>query len=239
MSKLQRIDKVLSNMGIGSRKEVKEYIKDGYVKINGEIISKVDVKVDPYEDEILFNGEDLSYREFIYIMMNKPAGMVSSTDDPRDSIVLELLDESYMHFRPFPVGRLDKDTEGLLLISNDGRMAHELLSPKKGINKTYYVEVSEDIGAYVVDKFKSGVVLNDGYETLPAELEILEDRKAYLTIQEGKYHQVKRMFGSVGNNVTYLKRVQMGSLNLDLDLEPGEYRELTDEEYKILLDDLK
>ncbi len=233
MSKVQRLDKVLANMGYGSRKEVKSLIKEGSVSVNKLTIVKNDFKLNPYIDEIYVNGERLEYREFIYLMMNKPQGLVSSTDDPHTDTVIGLLDEEYLIYRPFPAGRLDKDTEGLLLITNDGQLAHELLSPKKGIYKTYYVEVD----GYVEDlhklDFKKGIILDDGYKTLPADLEIIEAgiiSKVNLKIQEGKYHQVKRMFESLSMKVLYLKRTSMGSLKLDEGLSIGEYRELTEEE---------
>lgn len=220
-------------MGYGSRKEVKSLIKEGSVSVNKLTIVKNDFKLNPYIDEIYVNGERLEYREFIYLMMNKPQGLVSSTDDPHTDTVIGLLDEEYLIYRPFPAGRLDKDTEGLLLITNDGQLAHELLSPKKGIYKTYYVEVD----GYVEDlhklDFKKGIILDDGYKTLPADLEIIEAgiiSKVNLKIQEGKYHQVKRMFESLSMKVLYLKRTSMGSLKLDEGLSIGEYRELTEEE---------
>ena len=237
MAKLQRLDKVLGNMGYGSRKELAKYIKSGMAKVNGDIILKNDFKVNPYEDEILFNGEQVLYRENIYLMMNKPQGLVSSTKDPLTRTVIDILDDEYLIYDPFPVGRLDKDTEGLLMISNDGKLAHELLSPKKGVNKKYYAEID----GYVEDKhileFEDGILLEDGYQTLPSKLEIIDGdviSKVFVSIQEGKYHQVKRMFGSLGMNVIFLKRVSMGPLVLDESLEPGEYRELNENEIKSL-----
>ena len=237
MAKKERLDKVLANMGYGSRKDVKKFIKNGMVKVNNSIILDNEFKVNPYEDEIFFNDEEVLYREYIYLMMNKPQGLVSSTDDPRTRTVIDLLDREYLIYEPFPVGRLDKDTEGLLMISNDGKLAHELLSPKKGVNKKYYVEVD----GYVEDKhigiFKDGVTLDDGYKTLPADLDIVNASiisKVYLTIQEGKFHQVKRMFDSIGMKVLFLKRVSMGPLVLDKSLKPGEYRELTETEINLL-----
>ncbi|HSH35197.1 pseudouridine synthase [Schnuerera sp.] len=237
MNKKERLDKVLANMGYGSRKDVKKIIKEGRVEINQKIIVKNDYKIDPYKDEIKFDGQEIFYRKYIYIMMNKPKDVVSSTDDPVNRTVLELLDEEYLIFNPFPAGRLDKDTEGLLILTNDGKLAHELLSPKKGVDKTYYVEVD----GYVDEKhkkiFKEGIVLDDGYKTLPAKLEIIESNyisKVELTIKEGKFHQVKRMFQALDMEVTYLKRISMGPINLDKSLGLGEYRELDDKEIKRL-----
>lgn len=237
MAKIERLDKVLSNMGYGSRKDVKKFIKDGLVKINGEVVKKNDIKVKPYEDEIIIGGIKVDYREYIYLMMNKPQGLVSSTNDPLTETVIDILADEYLIFNPFPVGRLDKDTEGLLMISNDGKLAHELLSPKKRVDKKYYAEVDGTVEEEHIEAFKEGVVLDDGYKTLPAKLEILESNvfsKVYLTIQEGKYHQVKRMFEALSMKVIFLKRIEMGTLKLDTSLSPGEYRELTDEELTLL-----
>lgn len=237
MAKLERLDKVLSNMGYGSRKDVKSHIKNGLIKINGEIVTDNSIKLDPYNDKIHFKDELVNYRKFIYLMMNKPQGIVSSTDDPLTKTVIDLLTPEYLVYEPFPAGRLDKDTEGLLLITNDGQLAHQLLSPKKGVNKVYYVQVDGYVDDSYKAKFQEGIVLDDGYVTLPAELEIIKSdivSEVYLTIQEGKYHQVKRMFESISMKVTFLKRISMGPLNLDIDLEPGEYRELTENEIRLL-----
>ena len=237
MIKKERLDKILSNMGYGSRKDVKQFVKEGRVTINGITIFEREFKVNPYEDEIYFNGEEVIYRKYIYLMMNKPQGLVSSTDDPLTRTVIDLLSEEYLIYKPFPVGRLDKDTEGLLMISNDGKLAHELLSPKKGVNKKYYVEVNGCIEESNISDFKEGVILEDGYKTLPADLEIIKSdiiSKVYLTIQEGKYHQVKRMFESLEMKVIFLKRISMGPLELDETLELGQYRELTEEEINTL-----
>ncbi|MBU5426358.1 rRNA pseudouridine synthase [Tissierella pigra] len=237
MAKKERLDKVLANMGYGSRKDVKKFIKDGRVKVNNSIICNNEFKVNPYEDEIFLGEEEVLYREYIYLMMNKPQGLVSSTDDPRTKTVIDLLSEEYLIYKPFPVGRLDKDTEGFLLISNDGKLAHELLSPKKGVNKKYYVEVDGYVEDKYIEVFKKGITLDDGYKTLPADLEIINGNiisKVYLTIQEGKFHQVKRMFESIGMKVLFLKRISMGPLVLDQLLDSGEYRELTKTEISLL-----
>jgi len=237
MAKIERLDKVLANMGYGSRRDVKKIIKDGLVKVNGRIIKDNDHKVNPYEDEIIIKGEEVNYREFIYLMMNKPQGLVSSTDDPLTRTVIDLLEDKYLIYEPFPVGRLDKDTEGLLLISNDGKLAHELLSPKKGVNKTYFAEIDGIVEDNHIDIFNKGIILEDGYKTLPARLEIIESgviSKINLTIQEGKYHQVKRMFEVLSMKVLFLKRISMGALILDESLKQGEYRELTDYEINLL-----
>lgn len=238
MKKLERIDKIISNMGYGSRKQVKQYIKEGRIKVEDKVIKDNKYKLNPYEAQVFFDGEKVIYKEYIYVMMNKPKGLVSSTDDPHTKTVVDILEHKYALYNPFPVGRLDKDTEGLLLISNDGQMAHELLSPKKKVDKKYYVEVNGFIEEKHIDLFKAGIKLEDGYETLPAELEIIEGNiisKAYLTIKEGKFHQVKRMFKALSMEVIYLKRISMGNLVLDETLKPGEYRELKEEEKSLLI----
>jgi len=237
MAKVERLDKVLANMGYGSRKDVKKFIKDGLVKVNGAIVKDNEFKVSPYEDEITIRGEEVNYREYIYLLMNKPQGLVSSTDDPLTPTVIGLLEQQHQIYKPFPVGRLDKDTEGLLLISNDGKLAHELLSPKKHVDKTYYADIDGTVEDEHKEIFVKGIVLDDGYKTLPAKLEILESgvfSKIHLTIQEGKFHQVKRMFQALDMKVIFLKRITMGPLTLDETLEPGEYRELTEDEVKML-----
>lgn len=237
MNKMERLDKILSNMGYGSRKDVKKIIKEGRVEINGEIIYKNDYKINPYTDKIKLDGEEIFFRKYVYIMMNKPKGLVSSTDDPINRTVLELLDEEYLIFNPFPAGRLDKDTEGLLILTNDGKLAHELLSPKKGVEKTYYVEVDGYVEEEHKKLFNEGVTLDDGYKTLSAKLKIIESgfiSKVELTIKEGKFHQVKRMFQAIDMEVIYLKRISMGPIKLDERLELGQYRELAEEEIKLL-----
>lgn len=237
MAKKQRVDKVLSNLGYGSRAELKKFCKQGLVFVNGKAVSNPGLQVDTDIDEIVFNGEKINYREFIYLMMNKPDGYISATFDKHDSIVLDLIDDEYLVFEPFPVGRLDKDTEGLLVLTNDGQLAHRVLSPKKHVPKTYYAKIDGKVTEEDIEAFKQGVVLDDGYETMPSELVILKSddiSEIELTIHEGKFHQVKRMFESVGKTVVYLKRLSMGALKLDETLELGEYRELTDEEVKLI-----
>ena len=237
MPKKQRIDKILSNLGYGSRSELKKLCKSGLVKVNGKVINNPGVQVDVENDEILFDGEKVVYKEFIYLMLNKPDGYISATFDKRDPIVLDLIDKEALIFEPFPVGRLDKDTEGLLVLTNDGQLAHRVLSPKKHVPKTYYAKVEGVVTEEDVKAFAEGVTLDDGYETMPAELEILKSddiSEIELTIHEGKFHQVKRMFESVGKKVVYLKRLSMGKLKLDESLALGEYRELTEEEVKMI-----
>ncbi len=237
MAKKLRVDKVLSTIGCGSRADLKRYCKYGMISVNGEVVNNPGFQVDPEVDEILFDGEKITYREFIYIMLNKPDGYISATFDKHDPIVLDLIDPSYLIFEPFPVGRLDKDTEGLLILTNDGQLSHRVLSPKKHVPKTYYAKVEGIVTQDDIIAFEKGVTLDDGYETMPAQLKILksdEISEIELTIHEGKYHQVKRMFESVNKRVVYLKRLSMGKLNLDESLELGEYRELTIEEIKLM-----
>ncbi|QHE53315.1 pseudouridine synthase [Pontibacillus sp. HMF3514] len=232
-----RIDKVLANMGFGTRKEVKKLLKSGVVRVDGSSIKDAKTHVNPDEQEITVHGEPVEYREFIYIMMNKPQGLISATEDASDMTVIDILQPEDQIFEPFPVGRLDKDTEGLLLITNDGKLTHQLLSPKKGVGKRYYAVIDGEVTEKDQDAFQKGVTLDDGYKTKPAELEILESgatSEIELVITEGKFHQVKRMFESVDKRVTFLKRLSMAGLELDNDLEPGEYRELNDEEIEFL-----
>ena len=237
LSKKQRIDKILSNLGYGSRSELKKFCKNGLVKVNGKVINNPGVQVDVENDEIIFDGEKVTYKEFIYLMLNKPDGYISATFDKRDPIVLDLIDKEDLVFEPFPVGRLDKDTEGLLVLTNDGQLAHRVLSPKKHVPKTYYAKIEGIVTEEDIKAFAKGVTLDDGYETMPAELIILksdEISEIELTIHEGKFHQVKRMFESVDKKVIYLKRLSMGKLKLDENLELGEYRELSDEEVNMI-----
>ncbi|WP_326907769.1 16S rRNA pseudouridine(516) synthase [Sedimentibacter sp. MB31-C6] len=228
-----RIDKMLSNIGLGSRKQIKQDAKKGFIKINDEIIKDSSKIIDTEVDEIKYKNETVKYVQYIYLMMNKPQGVVSATEDNYDKTVIDLLEDNDKFYEPFPVGRLDKDTEGLLLITNNGKLAHDLLSPRKHVNKKYYVEVAEEVIEEDVKAFAKGVTLEDGYNTLPAKLEIIESgypSKCYVTIKEGKYHQIKRMFKGIDNEVVYLKRISMGPLNLDETLKLGQYRHLTKEE---------
>ena len=237
MGKKMRVDKLLSNVGVASRAELKKYCKQGLISVNGKVINNPGVQVDSESDDIRFNGEKIVYREFVYIMLNKPDGYISATFDKYDPIVLDLIDQSYLVFEPFPVGRLDKDTEGLLVLTNDGQLAHRVLSPKKHVPKTYYAKIQGKVTEEDILAFEKGVILDDGYETMPSQLKILKSddmSEIELTIHEGKFHQVKRMFESVGKKVVYLKRLSMGKLKLDESLGLGEYRELSEEEVKLI-----
>ena len=235
-----RLDKYLADMSIGTRQEVKKYIRQGRVKINEDIIKKPEYKIREDEDEVTFDGAPVAYETFEYYMLNKPAGVISATEDKRDKTVLDLIKEKKRKDL-FPVGRLDKDTEGLLLITNDGALAHRLLSPKKHVDKCYYAEISGGVTEDDVRVFKERINIGTQEEpewTMPAELKILEKgtvSRIRLTIREGKFHQVKRMFLAVGKEVVYLKRERMGALVLDEELASGEYRKLTDSELKSIL----
>lgn len=235
---MERLDKVLSNLGYGTRKEIKQVAKKGLIKVNGEIVKDNGMQVDPEVDRISINGEEIFYRKYIYLMMNKPDGVISATFDNRDETVIDLLEIEHQVFNPFPIGRLDKDTVGLLLLTNDGDLNHRLISPKWKVDKIYYAKIDKMVTDSDIKKFKSGITLDDGYICKEANLEIIkaseEGSEVMLTIQEGKFHQVKRMFEAVDKKVTYLKRVEFGTLKLDKDLEEGEYRELTDEEVAVL-----
>lgn len=232
-----RLDKLLSNMGYGSRKETKILLKSKSVEVNGVVAKDVSMHVNPEKDEILVLGEKVVYTEFIYLMMNKPPGVISATEDKKDQTVIDLLEPSDQHFQPFPVGRLDKDTEGLLVITNDGHLTHQLLSPKKHVPKVYYAVIEGRVNEDDIEKFREGVTLDDGYFTKPGFLTIIrsgETSEIELMITEGKFHQVKRMFQAVGKTVTYLKRMKMGALSLDPTLKLGEYRPLSEEELILL-----
>jgi len=232
-----RLDKILAHMGWGTRTEIKKMLKKGLVTVNGQIVKEPALKLRPDQQEIRVEGALVQYREFIYLMLNKPAGYVSATEDERERTVLELLSREYQAFAPFPVGRLDKDTEGLLLLTNDGGLAHELTSPRKKVGKRYYALISGRVEERDCQAFLQGVTLDDGYLTLPAQLEIIKSgarSEIEIVIYEGKYHQVKRMFQAVGKEVLYLRRLAMGALLLDESLQEGQYRELTAEELKLL-----
>ncbi|MBQ9520095.1 MAG: rRNA pseudouridine synthase [Acholeplasmatales bacterium] len=228
-----RLDKVLSHLGYGSRKEVKEIIRKGYVTVNGEVISKDDTKIDEENDEVLVFDDKIEYDKFIYLMLNKPSGYVSATFDNKLPTVLDLI-EGYEKRGLFPVGRLDIDTYGLLLITNDGMLAHKMLSPKYHVDKKYYLEFDGDFKEENYKKFEDGIILDDGYKCMSAKFELIDKNKGYITIKEGKFHQVKRMMEALNMTVTFLKRVSFGALKLDDSLKYGEYRKLTEEEIKSL-----
>lgn len=231
-----RLDKYLADMSVGTRSEVKNLIKKGLVTVNGEVIRKPEYKVDIEKDDLVCRGEPVVYQTLVYYMLNKPAGVISATNDPKQQTVLDLItDKSRKDL--FPVGRLDKDTEGLLLITDDGALAHALLAPGKHVEKTYYARISGCVDAHTVECFREGLEIGEKKPTAPAILEILsagEASEVLVTITEGKFHQIKRMFQAVGMEVRYLKRLRMGTLQLDERLAPGECRELTAQEVENL-----
>ena len=233
-----RLDKMLSHLGYGSRKEVKELIRHGWVYVNGEQIKDDDFKVSEIDDEIIVDGDKIDYEEFIYIMLNKPQGVISATYDPRYETVVDLIPE-YRKMNIFPVGRLDIDTEGLLIITNDGELAHKLLSPKYHVFKKYYVEFSGMFRDSYYESFEKGITLDDGYVTLPGRIEVIGDHKAYVYIREGQFHQVKRMFEALDMHVEFLKRIAFGDINLDENLKLGEWRMLENDELNSLKASIK
>ncbi len=233
-----RIDRFLSECGVGTRTEVKKIIRSGAVAINGIAVTKADLHLNVETDTVTLSGKEIVYRKYIYLMLNKPQGYISATRDGKTPTVMELIPAEYLHFEPFPVGRLDIDTEGFLLISNDGDLAHRLLAPKKHIPKTYVAQIEKPITDNDIERFANGVILDDGYKTLPAILKRISTEVPYyaeIIINEGKFHQVKRMFEAIDNKVLYLKRTKMNNLSLDESLPVGEVRELTEEELKLLI----
>lgn len=230
--KSERLDKIISSALQCGRKEAGKIIRGGEAAVNGESVKNPAVKVFPEKDEISVSGKIVSFKKHIYIMQNKPKGVVSSTDDG-DVTVIDILPEELRRRGLFPAGRLDKDTTGFVLITDDGDFAHRILSPKNHIDKVYEASLAEPLIENAEERFKSGVVLADGFECLPAEIECMdkgERLKFKVVLREGKYHQIKRMFASCGNKVTALHRREMGGVSLDKALEPGESRELTPEE---------
>lgn len=229
---MERLDKVLANSGFGTRREVKKLIKYGLVKVDGIKITDSDCKVDPESVEINVNGQILNYRQFVYMMLNKPQGYVSATDDNVYPTVTELVPEEFLHYNLFPAGRLDVDTEGLLILTNDGNFAHNITSPKKMVPKEYFVVPEKEITPKDIEIFKKGMDLGD-FTSMPAKLMPLEDG-CVVTIYEGKFHQVKRMFEKIDNKVEFLKRIKIGGLALDESLKTGEMRELTKGELDLI-----
>ena len=228
-SKSERIDKIISSQGKYSRKEVKKLISSHKVLLNGEIVKSSDVKVNVGNDEIVIEGIKLNVKRKIYLVLNKPQGYVSATTDKRDKTVLELVPEEFNKRNLFPAGRLDKNTTGLMIITDDGELAHNILSPKKHVKKSYKVTLDIDATEDMIEKFNNGIELNDGI-CKPAEMKIIGSNVAIVTLREGRYHQIKRMFGCCGAKVIELHRISIGNLSLPNDLKEGECRELTDKE---------
>ena len=223
---MERLDKIISATGKKSRREVKLLVKQGRILVDGIPAASADMKVDPETTEIVMDGENLGYEKFTYIMLHKPAGVLSAVEDSRQKTVLDLLPEELRKRNLSPVGRLDKDTEGLLLLTNDGALTHRLLSPKSHVDKVYYARVDGKLEESDIAAFREGIALKD-FTCLPAGLEILSENECLVTLHEGKFHQVKRMLGSLGKPVIYLKRLSMGPLQLDEGLSAGQWRHLT------------
>lgn len=228
-----RLDKFLCEMNIGTRSQVKTLIKQGTVTVNGQKAVSPEQKIDPKQDSICFKGEPLNYRAFEYFMLNKPAGYVTATEDKREKIVMELLPDGHRSDL-FPVGRLDKDTEGLLLITNDGELAHRLLTPRKHVDKTYLVDIAAPLTPDRIQALTDGVDIGEKNLTRPAKVKVISEKQIELTIHEGKFHQVKRMLQAVDNQVLHLKRLTFGPLVLDPQLQPGQCRFLTEQEIATL-----
>ena len=235
---MMRLDKFLCETGFGTRSQVKELLKKGQVTVNGVSAKKPEQKIDEHKDQITCQGKTASYEKYVYYMLHKPAGVVSATEDKREKTVLDLLKSEDRRDGIFPVGRLDKDTEGFLLLTDDGDLAHRLLSPRKHVDKTYYAKIAGSVTEAHIERFREGLDIGDEKKTLPAMLEILasepEISEIRITIHEGRFHQVKRMFEAVGCKVTYLKRLSMGAVALDGTLAPGDYRPLNEKERELL-----
>lgn len=231
-----RLDKYLADMGFGTRSRIKKDIRNGQAAVNGIVMYRPETKTDTEHDEVTFQGIPVTYKEYEYYMLNKPAGVISAASDRQEATVVDLI-RNRKRDGLFPVGRLDKDTEGLLIITNNGELAHRLLSPKNHVDKVYFARINGRVTQSDVDNFSHGVDIGDGKPTLPAELLICtsdEISEIWLTIREGRFHQIKRMFQVAGKEVIYLKRLRMGDISLDESLKPGEYRRLTEEEVERL-----
>lgn len=229
-----RLDKFLCEMNIGTRSQVKTFLRQGLVTVNGNTVKTSDMKVNEYSDKVCFQGKELHFSRFFYYMMNKPSGVVSATEDNVSKTVLELLRPEEQRSDLFPAGRLDKDTEGFLLLTNDGELAHRLLSPRKHVDKTYQVLLEKPLCQENILQLEKGVDIGETKPTLPASVTVINETTILLTIHEGKFHQVKRMCQAVGNRVIALKRISFGGIFLDETLSPGEYRKLTEKEISIL-----
>lgn len=229
-----RLDKFLCEMNIGTRSQVKDYIRAGQITVNDMIIKKADLKISESDDRICYQGRLLCYRPFVYYMLNKPRGVVSATTDNSSKTVIDLLSTEDKREDIFPAGRLDKDTEGFLLLTNDGGLSHRLLSPKHHVDKTYFVTIKHALDPRHISVLEHGVDIGEAKLTLPARVDVIDDFHILLTIQEGKFHQVKRMLQAVNNEVLALKRITFAGLTLDESLKPGEYRPLSEEEVQLL-----
>ena len=229
-----RIDKFVSSLGF-TRKEAEKFIKNRKVTINGCVATKKDTKLDESIDRVCICGKEYNYSKFIYIMMNKPSGVLSATEDKTQPTIISLLPKNLQNVGLFPVGRLDKETLGLIILTNDGEYCHKMISPKRNISKVYKFELADKLDSQTAKQMEQGVELKDGYKTLPCKIIMTDDKKGEITITEGKYHQIRRMFGAVGNKIVYLERIKEGDLVLDSTLNRGEWRYLNQQE--ILLEE--
>ena len=235
-----RLDKFLSVTATATRSEAGKAARAGQITVNGVPVKKADVQIDPDKDKVIYCGTPVAYKQYHYVLLNKPDGYVSATEDGRDPTVLELLPPQYTAFGLFPCGRLDKHTLGLMLLTDDGETAHRLLSPRRHVSKRYAFRCKFPLTKEECERFREGLVLEDGYETKPADIELNEDmRSGVITLVEGKYHQIKRMLEALHNQITYLERISFGPLTLPADLARGEWRELTPEEETAILDAAK
>lgn len=230
-----RLDKFITDMGIASRNDAKALIKNGRVTVDGIVAISGETKIDTTMSIVTIDGNEIRYQKFVYVMLNKPSGFICAAEDKKEKTIMELLDESLKRREVFSVGRLDKDTEGLLLLTDDGDYAHRVISPKSDIIKRYYARLSASPDETDIKKMRDGIKLSDGTHCLPAGLEILSEFECIVSVSEGKYHQVKRMMASLGKPVEYLKRLSVGALLLDESLPLGSYRELSEGEIELSL----
>ncbi len=231
---MERLDKIIASQGQHSRSEVKKLVKQGLVTVNGTVAKSADIKCNAQSDEIIVDSVPLLYKKHLYLMLNKPKGIISATEDRTQKTVLDLVPGELYRDGLFPAGRLDSDTTGFVLLTDDGDFAHRILSPKNHIMKTYHATLKEPLNEEDITKFKEGLTLGDGTKCLEAHVKMLESNICEVIICEGKYHQVKRMFASIGNKVLELKRVKMGDLPLDESLAEGQFRELTKQEIECI-----
>jgi len=232
---MMRIDKLISQYGFGSRKEAKAIFKLGVVTVDGEVVKNPQTRVDPEASAVYVGDVLIEYEKYIYVMMNKPDGVISASYDEEETTVCDLLDEAHQWHDLFPVGRLDKDTTGLIILTNDGGFAHRALSPKKHVEKVYVAEVDKELSDKEIRAFEIGIMLDDGYKTMPAKLDVLSEKEAKVIIKEGKFHQIKRMFEALGVNVVSLRRVMFAGITLDESLGPGEFRRLNENEMNMIV----
>ena len=230
---IKRIDGLFSSCQIMTRSEFDKAVKQKRVTLNGQLLKSVSQKVDTLKDVVCLDGEVVSFNKYVYVMLNKPNGVVSSTDEKGATTVIDILPTQYRLKGIFPCGRLDKDTVGLVILTNDGVSSHKRLSPKHHAKKVYYFETAEQVADSVVSEIESGVTLKDGYTTKPCTIKMLTKNSGEITLTEGKYHEIKRIFGAKNNKITYLKRISFAGIELDNNLKEGECRPLTEEEIKL------